>query len=173
MVSNRSSIVGVVLGLTVAFSQASCSGGEAKADSSDISSAEAAGAAPTSETPEAGASSSEAAEDSSAPIVSADTITPALIAEGKKVYEGASGAICATCHGQNAKGVPGIGPDLTDGKWLHGDGSFEFLKRIVKEGVMQPKESPSVMPPYGGVPFDDQRLAAVAAYIHSLNPPTK
>lgn len=102
--------------------------------------------------------------------VASDTIiTPELIAQGEAVFRGEGGAICTTCHGADASGIAGLGPSLRDGEWLHGDGSYEFIQNIIRTGVMQPVESPSVMPPYGGVPFSDQRLRAVAAYIHSLN----
>lgn len=92
------------------------------------------------------------------------------IALGRQVFLGKSGgAICATCHGQNAKGLPGLGPDLTDATWLHGDGSIAFLKAIIRTGVAKPKQSPTVMPPYGGTPLKPEQLDAVAAYIHSLS----
>ena len=99
-----------------------------------------------------------------------DTITPAMIALGERVFQGrAGGAICTTCHGKDAKGLAGLGPDLTDGTWLHGDGSVKFLQDIIRTGVMQPKQGAAVMPPYGGVPLDAGQLAAVAAYVYSLS----
>lgn len=99
-------------------------------------------------------------------------ITPELIAQGERVFKGQEGgAICVTCHGQDASGMAGLGPNLRDGQWLHGDGSLQFIQNIIRTGVSQPKESSSVMPPYGGVPFSDEHLRAVAAYIYSLNNP--
>lgn len=95
---------------------------------------------------------------------------PALVAKGDSVYHGKlGGAICHVCHGQNAKGMPGMGPDLTDGKWLHGDGSLAAIEATIKTGVPKPKVSSTVMPPGGGVPLDSLRLRAVAAYVWSLN----
>lgn len=103
-------------------------------------------------------------------LVAADTITPAQVALGDSVYHGrAGGAICATCHGQDARGIPGLAPDLTDAKWLHGDGSLAFLTTIIKSGVMKPKEGAGMMPPFGGVPLSDEHLKAVAAYVYSLS----
>lgn len=94
---------------------------------------------------------------------------PAAIVLGRKVYEGkAGGAICFTCHGMNAKGTPGLGPDLTDDKWLHGDGSVAFLDSIVRAGVSQPKQSAAVMPPMGGAKLNDEQVTAVVAYVRSL-----
>lgn len=105
----------------------------------------------------------------SATSAPADTITPAMIALGERVFQGkAGGALCTTCHGKDAKGVKGLGPDLTDSVWLHGDGSMEFLETIIRTGVMQPKQGGGVMPPYGGVPLGADQLEAVAAYVYSL-----
>lgn len=99
-----------------------------------------------------------------------DTITPAMIALGERIFQGkVAGAICTTCHGKDARGLAGLGPDLTDGTWLHGDGSVKFLENIIRTGVMQPKQGGAVMPPYGGVPLDAGQLSAVAAYVYSLS----
>ena len=94
---------------------------------------------------------------------------PAAIALGKKVFEGkAGGAICFTCHAMNAKGTPGLGPNLTDGTWLHGDGSAAFIDSIVRNGVPKPKQSASPMPPMGGAKLSDEQVKAVTSYILSL-----
>ena len=96
----------------------------------------------------------------------------ATIALGKNVFEGRSGgAICFSCHGMNAKGVPGLGPDLTDKTWLHGDGGIAFLDSIVRTGVARPRQSPASMPPKGGAALSDEQVKAVVAYIHSLRKP--
>ena len=103
------------------------------------------------------------------PVV-ADTVTAAQVALGDSIFHGkVGGAICATCHGANAKGAPGMGPDLTDTKWLHGDGGLAFLRTIVTSGVTQPKEGGVVMPPFGGTPLKPAQVEAVAAYIWSLS----
>lgn len=99
-----------------------------------------------------------------------DTTSPELIGAGRKVFEGkAGGALCFSCHGMNARGIPGIGPDLTDGKWLHGDGGITFIEKIVSTGVAKPKQSAAAMPPMGGAKLDPTQVRAVAAYIASLN----
>ena len=100
-----------------------------------------------------------------------DSTSPHLVTEGKAVYEGrAGGALCFTCHGPNGKGIPGLGPDLTDAKWLHGDGGHDFIQRIVKSGVPKPKQSAISMPPMGGGTLSDAQTAALAAYLRSLRP---
>lgn len=94
----------------------------------------------------------------------------ALIAQGESIFKGrAAGGLCWTCHGMDAKGVKGLGPDLTDKTWLHGDGSVAFVKSTVKAGIMKPKKSATPMPPGGGIPLNDAQLAAVAAYVTSLS----
>ena len=100
----------------------------------------------------------------------ADTVSVGAVAEGKKVFEGkAGGALCFSCHGMNAQGMPGIGPNLRDRKWLHGDGTLAFLEKLIKAGVAKPKESAVPMLPMGGAQLNDAQVKAVAAYIYSLN----
>lgn len=100
----------------------------------------------------------------------ADTVPAATLALGRRVYEGrAGGALCATCHGPNARGVAGLGPDLTDRTWLHGDGSRESLESVIRAGVMRPKQGGAMMPPRGGGSLTPEQVAAVAAYVHSLS----
>lgn len=104
---------------------------------------------------------------------SADSLA-AVIARGRRVYEGkAGGALCVACHGPQAKGVPGIGPDLTDGSWLHVDGSLASIRTIIRAGVTAPRKTAAIMPPYGGSPLEPDQLEAVATYIHSLNPASR
>ncbi len=98
-----------------------------------------------------------------------DTVPKATLLLGEKIFKGAAAhGICFTCHGANAKGIPGLGPDLTDKVWLHGDGSVTFIKTLVKSGVPKPKKSAAVMPPFGGSPLVEPQLEAVAQYVHSL-----
>jgi hypothetical protein len=44
-----------------------------------------------------------------------------------------------------------------------------FVMRLVRTRVAKPKESPAMMPPFGGVPLTDEQLRAVAAYVRSLS----
>lgn len=99
-----------------------------------------------------------------------DTVPKATLLLGEKIFKGvAAHGICFTCHGANAKGIPGLGPDLTDKVWLHGDGSVAFIKTLVRTGVPKPKKSPATMPPFGGSPLVEPQLEAVAQYVHSLS----
>ncbi|HEX6313348.1 MAG TPA: c-type cytochrome [Gemmatimonadaceae bacterium] len=100
--------------------------------------------------------------------------TPAEIALGESVFNGrAGGALCYVCHGPKAKGVAGIGPDLTDKEWLHGDGSRTFIEKIVTDGVAKPKKVAAPMPPKGGGQLTDPQIKAVAAYVFTLSHPTR
>jgi glucose/arabinose dehydrogenase/mono/diheme cytochrome c family protein len=90
------------------------------------------------------------------------------VALGDRVFHGAAGGTCEGCHGSNAKGTP-LGPDLSSGKWLWGDGSLASITRIITDGVPNPKEYRSGMPPMGGAQLSSPQVAATAAYIWALN----
>jgi glucose/arabinose dehydrogenase/cytochrome c5 len=95
--------------------------------------------------------------------------TPAEVALGKRIFDGQVGsAPCTGCHGTDAKGSP-LGPDLTNGKWLWGDGSVAAIAHIITVGVPQPKEYRSAMPPMGGAQLSSSEVSAVAAYLWALN----
>jgi len=122
--------------------------------------------------PDAGAQPGGAATPAPTADKSAATIpgvTPAMIALGDSVYHGqVVGATCAGCHGTNAKGTP-LAPDLTDSKWIWGDGSLASITKTIREGVPAPKQHTGVMPPMGGTRLTPAQLAAVGAYVYSLS----
>ncbi len=101
-------------------------------------------------------------------------VTRQMVSTGQTLFRGAG--LCHACHGQNAKGVRGVGPDLTDGEWLHSDGSYNGIFETIIKGIM-PNESKSggMMPPRGGANISDAQLRAVAAYVWSLgqSPPPR
>jgi glucose/arabinose dehydrogenase/mono/diheme cytochrome c family protein len=95
--------------------------------------------------------------------------TPAMVALGQRIYRGqVSGAACAGCHGQNAEGSP-LGPSLTGKNWLWSDGSYSGIAKTIRDGVSQPKNYRSPMPPVGGAQLTADQVNAVAAYIWSLS----
>ncbi len=95
--------------------------------------------------------------------------TAAEIAQGARIFHGqVDSGTCAGCHGSNAKGSP-IAPDLTSGKWLWGDGSLASITRIIQNGVPDPKNYRSPMPPEGGVQLSEADLKAVAAYVWAIS----
>ncbi len=90
------------------------------------------------------------------------------VALGTKIFAGeVDGATCAGCHGPDGIGTP-VGPDLTSGKWLWGDGSLEAIEKTIRNGVPEPKEHPGAMPPMGGVTLPDSHVKAVAAYVWAI-----
>jgi mono/diheme cytochrome c family protein len=92
-----------------------------------------------------------------------------MVALGDRIYHGqVGGASCAGCHGSTAKGSP-LGPDLTDSKWLWSDGSYTGIAKTITDGVMQPKEYRSPMPPMGGAQLTPDQVSALAAYVWALS----
>ncbi|MCC6417738.1 MAG: c-type cytochrome [Gemmataceae bacterium] len=100
--------------------------------------------------------------------------SPATLALGDSVFHGkVGGALCYVCHGPAAKGVPGLGPDLTDKEWLNADGTVESIAKVVETGVPKPKKLPAPMPPKGGGQLNAAQVKAAAAYVYSLSHPAK
>jgi mono/diheme cytochrome c family protein len=75
---------------------------------------------------------------------------------------------CFTCHGERGVGIPNLGPDLRDATWVHGDGSFRPILRVITDGVAVPKASPIGMPSFEGRLSPAERYK-VAAYTFSLS----
>lgn len=93
-------------------------------------------------------------------------VTQEMVTAGQQVFQGAG--ICITCHGPDAKGTP-LAPDLTDQTWINIDGSYDAIVQLVTNGVPQPVEHPSPMPPKGGSQITDEQVRQVAAYVYSLS----
>lgn len=72
---------------------------------------------------------------------------------------------CVACHGD--KGQGGIGPNLTDDYWIHGNAPEQIFHTITK-GVLE-----KGMPPQETALTDEQRgqLVAFIESIHGSNPP--
>jgi mono/diheme cytochrome c family protein len=101
-------------------------------------------------------------------VVGERITAPAVQVPGESVFRGKGN--CATCHGGDARGTP-LGPDLTDGVWLHGSGTLAEITAVIRDGVMKPKQYPAPMPPMGGARLRPAEVEAVARYVLSLNPP--
>jgi len=78
------------------------------------------------------------------------------LAEGKSLFRG----LCSGCHGGAAKG--GKGPNLTDDRWLHGDGTDSAIARIIERGV------PGTTMKKLGESLKREQIAKIVAYIRSL-----
>jgi glucose/arabinose dehydrogenase/mono/diheme cytochrome c family protein len=95
--------------------------------------------------------------------------SPRMLQLGYQVFHGtAGGAACTGCHGTNGEGTP-LAPDLTSQTRLWSDGSSAGIARVIRDGVPQPKQYRSPMPPMGGAQLTDEQLAAVAAYVWALS----
>jgi glucose/arabinose dehydrogenase/mono/diheme cytochrome c family protein len=93
--------------------------------------------------------------------------TREMVLLGERIYRGqVGGAACTGCHGDSRQGTP-LGPDLTGKKWLWSDGSYSGIKKTITEGVSQPKQYRSPMPPMGGAQLTPGQISALAAYVWS------
>jgi mono/diheme cytochrome c family protein len=110
-----------------------------------------------------------AAEMSNLPVP--EGATREMVALGERIYRGqVAGAACTGCHGGGGEGTT-LAPALTgkNKEWLWSDGSFAGIAKTITEGVPQPKEFRSPMPPMGGAQLTPDQVSALAAYIWSLN----
>ena len=95
--------------------------------------------------------------------------TREMVALGERIYHGQVGsAPCTGCHGSSGQGTP-LGPALDGKKWLWSDGSFPGIAKVITDGVAQPKQYRSPMPPLGGAQLTPDQVQAVAAYIWALS----
>lgn len=67
---------------------------------------------------------------------------------------------CASCHG--VKGEGGIGPNLTDTFWIHGDGSLSANYKTISTGVLE-----KGMPAWATM-IKPEELNLVVAYVKTL-----
>lgn len=91
--------------------------------------------------------------------------TQQMVQSGARIYRGST---CSGCHGARGQGTT-LGPPLNGKQWLWGDGSLPGIKKIITEGVSQPKQYRSPMPPTGGAQFTSKQVSDVAAYVWSLS----
>ncbi len=126
--------------------------------------------------PEGAAPAAPAGSSSSIPTpASAASPTPVAVAlkgdpnKGKELFLGT----CAACHGPDAKGVPGLGKDLTASAFVRQQTDAQLLA-FIKKGrpATDPANTTGVdMPPKGGNPaLTDQDLADIIAFIRTFNP---
>ncbi len=95
-------------------------------------------------------------------------VTMEMVNQGKEVYAGAG--LCYVCHGAEGQGMPGLGANLTDDEWVHGDGSFEALVATVMNGVDSGASTTgTAMPAKGGSGISDEQVRQVAAYVWTLS----
>jgi cytochrome c oxidase cbb3-type subunit III len=78
-----------------------------------------------------------------------------VVASGRMAFE----TNCAACHGARAEGR--IGPNLTDGRWLHG-GAPTDIYRTIREGFLA-----RGMPAWGPA-LGERKVQALAAFVLTL-----
>jgi len=94
-------------------------------------------------------------------------VTQEMVQEGHALFTGP--AQCFSCHGSEAQGTV-LCPTLNDREWLHvPGGEYDGIVRIIQTGVMQPKSYPTVMPPLGGMPLNNDQVRALAAYVYAIS----
>lgn len=95
-------------------------------------------------------------------------VTGDMVVAGEGLFR--AEGFCYTCHGADGRGVPHLGADLTDGEWLHTDGSYGGIVERIRAGVTAEASTVGVpMPPRGGARLSDEQVRAVAAYVWTLS----
>jgi len=96
-------------------------------------------------------------------------VTAAMIATGDSIFNNRS---CKNCHLVGGVGGP-RGPNLTDSKWIHIDGSYDAIVKLVTTGFTKAdqvdKSYEFSMNPRGGFNASDEQIRAIAAYVYSLS----
>ena len=109
---------------------------------------------------EMGAAARDAGRSSPAATVALAALTDdASLAKGRAIFESQQ-SLCASCHRADLGGL--VGPNLTDGAWLHGCTPGELVQNV-RTGF-----PPRGMLPYGGGPkLDDRQLLELVSYVLS------
>jgi disulfide bond formation protein DsbB len=82
-------------------------------------------------------------------------------------------ATCVACHGQDAKGVPGLGKDLTTSEFLRTQTDEQMLAFLIAgRPASDALNTTGVdMPPRGGNPaYTDTDLKNIVAHLRTLQP---
>lgn len=105
------------------------------------------------------------------PTLVAETPSAKMLERGQLDFS----VYCATCHGPNAQGLPGLGPNLTSSVFVHSH-SNEALVSFIIQG--RPIDDPAnqsgvAMPPRAGFPrLTDEAIRSIIAYIRTLSTET-
>lgn len=91
--------------------------------------------------------------------------TEVAIANGETTY----GQVCVACHGGNLEG--GVGPNLADGEWWHGDNEKTMYKLVVNGITAAQAKGPTkvAMPAKGGSNISNPQVWEVIYYLSSKN----
>lgn len=94
-------------------------------------------------------------------------LQPGDSATGAKLFV----SYCSACHGPDAKGIKGLGRDLTHNEWVQGLNDKELLDYVnAGRAVDDPRNVSGVpMPPKGGNPaLKDEEIMHIIAHIRTL-----
>jgi cytochrome c oxidase cbb3-type subunit III len=80
----------------------------------------------------------------------------AMMGDARAIFE----QRCKICHGDHAQGL--IGPNLTDGYWIHGKGTLLDIYNVINQGV--PEKG---MPPWG-LQLSPTQVRMMAAFVGTL-----
>ncbi len=128
------------------------------------------GNAPQNQAPASADAGVAKTEEQAPPVEAAPAVNYELITDAGRLENGAKvfAANCLACHG--AKGEGGIGPNFTDNYWIHGDGSFNPIVKVIQDGV--PIKGMIAWKPV----LKESDLLDVASYVYGLrgtNPPNQ
>lgn len=119
-------------------------------------------------TPEDTAAEAPAAEVVQEEVPEVAALPAGDAAAGEQLYSQS----CSSCHGPDAKGIEGIGKDLTTGEFVPNHSDEEFLE-FVKLGrpTGDPDNTTGIdMPPKGGNPaLSDEQILDIIAYIRTIH----
>ena len=106
------------------------------------------------------------AEDS--PDGGPDFVLIADSVAGRVIYNGAG--TCFTCHALDGAGVSQLGSSLRDSSWIHIDGSFSAIARVIRDGIPVSSTTRRGMPAFGSR-LSEAELYRLSAYTYSLSHP--
>lgn len=78
-----------------------------------------------------------------------------ILAHAKTIFD----TNCASCHGLHGEG--GVGPNLTDDYWIHGD-TYKDVERVINDGIID-----KGMPAWGNL-LGKKAVNELVAYIISI-----
>lgn len=114
------------------------------------------------------AAAPENGEESSSEVAAVPDLPAGSPAEGETLYTSS----CSSCHGADAKGITGVGKDLTAGDFIPNMTNQEFVT-FINSGrpTGDPDNTTGIdMPPKGGNPaLTDEQILDIVAYLRSIH----
>ena len=95
------------------------------------------------------------------------TYDVATLERGESLF----GIFCTACHGPDAKGLPGLGLNLTTSEFVKTSDDAELIKFVIQGRAVDHPDNTTgkAMPPRGGFPsMGDAQITSIIAYIRTL-----